>query len=52
VQSFSDIQTGQIETLQKEISKMIEKLEDIKDNYESEIQDQGKKMSTTKEMAL
>jgi len=52
VQSFSDIQTGQIETLQKEISKMIEKLEDIKDNYESEIQEKDKKMSTTKEMAL
>ena len=51
VQSFSQIQQGQINTLQGEISRMIEKLESIKDTYEMELDQKNQQLTSTKSLA-
>ena len=50
--SFNQVQTQQINQLQMEISKMIERLENIKDQYENEIEQRDVRLNSTKNLAL
>ena len=50
--SFNQVQTQQINQLQMEISKMIERLENIKDQYENESEQRDVRLNSTKNLAL
>ena len=50
--SHNNIQTSQITTLQTEISTMIDKLEDIKDTYETELDQREAQLQNNRNMAI
>lgn len=52
LQSYNQIQTNQINTLQAEIASMLEKLESIKSNYEGELTQKAEHLTSTQNLAL
>ena len=52
IQSHNAIQTQQVNILQSEIATMIEKLESIKDTYETELEQKDVQLQNTRNMAL
>lgn len=52
LQSYNQIQTTQVATLQAEIASMLEKLESIKSNYEGELTQKTEHLTSTQNLAL